>query len=381
MVDAMTRAISRLPCRGQAGVAYGPDKGGQGRGPSQSSQTPTRRIALEPGQKGGAVVADEARRLKALTKYRILDTDPEQAFDDLTLLASQICGTPIALISLVDENRQWFKSRVGLKLNETARNVSFCAHAIQQPGLFIVPDTLNDTRFHENALVLQDPHIRFYAGAPLLTREGDALGTLCVIDRQPRTLAQDQKEALEALRRQVEAQLELRRNLAELSLALEGIERLGALVPYCSTCELNIIIHADPTNIVKVSRGVSELLERKQWSDDEVVKVELALSEALSNAIRHGCKNDPSKQLQCCVTFDATGEIVIVVRDPGAGFDATAVADPLDSANLAKPGGRGVFLINQLMDTVEYSEEGSQVLMRKRQATGNSPDGAGAGDG
>jgi len=151
------------------------------------------------------MVTDEGHRLKALHHYRILDTDPEQAFDDLTLLASQVCGTPIALISLVDEDRQWSKSRIGVPELETARSVSFCAHAIQQPGLFIIPDASTDVRFRDNPMVQNDPHIRFYAGAPLLTRDGDALGTLCVIDRRPRVLTEDQKQALAALQRQVQA--------------------------------------------------------------------------------------------------------------------------------------------------------------------------------
>ena len=312
------------------------------------------------------MIADEARRLKALRRYRILDTDPERAFDDLTLLASQICGTPIALISLVDEDRQWFKSRVGVAVIETSRAVSFCTHAIAQSGLFIVPDAMEDARFRDNPFVLGDPHIRFYAGAPLVTRDGEALGTLCVIDRRARTLNGDQREALAALQRQAESQLELRRNLEELRLAIEGIERLGALVPYCSTCELNIVIPADPARMETVSAGVSELLEARNWPDDEVMRVELALQEALANAIRHGCKNDPSKQVQCCVTFDAAGELVIVVRDPGQGFDPKAVPNPLDRANVLKPSGRGVFLINQLMDTVEYNDQGRQVVMKKR---------------
>ena len=310
-------------------------------------------------------MTDEAGRLKALRRYRILDTDPEQAFDDLTLIASQICGTPTALISLVDENRQWFKSRVGLQVQETSRSVSFCAHAIQQQGLFVVPDALNDARFRDNPLVRGDPHIRFYAGKPLLTPEGHALGTLCVIDYHPRTLTPSQRDGLEALQRQVEAQLELRRSIDELRVALEGIEALTALIPYCSTCELNIVIPADPAAIEKVSAGVKELLTSKQWSTEEVMKVQLAAQEALANAIRHGCKNDPSKQVQCCVTFDATGELVIVVRDPGPGFDVTAVPNPLADDNLLQLSGRGVFLINQLMDTVEFTEGGRQVLMRK----------------
>ena len=209
------------------------------------------------------MAVDEKTRLDALRKYRILDTDPEQAFDDLTFLASQICETPIALISLVDEHRQWFKSRVGIDAEQTSRSVSFCAHAIQQPNLFVVPDTLKDARFRENPLVVNDPNIRFYAGAPLVTRDGDALGTLCVVDVRPRTITDGERQALEALRRQAQAQLELRRNLDELRLALEGIERLGTLVPYCSRCEINIIIPADLENMATVSDGVRELLESK----------------------------------------------------------------------------------------------------------------------
>jgi anti-sigma regulatory factor (Ser/Thr protein kinase) len=312
------------------------------------------------------VVANEAERLKALRQYRILDTKPEQAFDDLTLIASQICGVPIALISLVDEDRQWFKSRVGVEAQETTRSVSFCAHAIHQRGIFTVADALNDARFRDNPLVQGDPHIRFYAGAPITTHDGYALGTLCVIDYVPRKLSDDQNNALMALQRQVAAQLELRRNLEELRVALEGIETLSALIPYCSTCELNIVIPADIAAMQKVTAGVNELLAGKQWPQKEIAEVELALQEALVNAIRHGCRNDPHKEVQCCVTFDAAGELVIVVRDAGPGFDVAAVPNPVEGDNLFKGHGRGVFLINQLMDTVEFTEEGRKVLMRKQ---------------
>jgi len=312
------------------------------------------------------MTADEGARLKALRAHHLLDTDPEQAFDDLTLVASQVCGTPIALITLVDKDRQWFKSKIGIDLQETARSISFCSHVIEEPGLFVVPDTLSDGRFRDNPLVVNDPKIRFYAGAPLLTPDGEPLGTICVADRMPRTLSEGQRAALVALGRQAESQLELRRRLGELRVALEGLDKLGGLLPFCSTCALNIVIPADPAAMTTVGDGVTELLNNKGWPEEEVMKVELALQEALANAIRHGCKNDPTKKVQCSVTFDASGEVVIVIRDPGPGFDVSKVPNPLEGTNVLKPSGRGVFLINELMDTVEFSDQGRRVVMKKK---------------
>ena len=169
---------------------------------------------------------NEKKRLEVLWQYEILDTVPEQVFDDLTELAASICGAPIALITLVDENRQWFKSKVGISLNETSRDVSFCGHAIVQQELFIVPDATKDNRFSQNPLVTSDPKIRFYAGAPLITPDGHALGTLCVIDNVAHTLRPEQKRALQILSRHVIGLLELRRHALELARAAEDRERI-----------------------------------------------------------------------------------------------------------------------------------------------------------
>ena len=155
---------------------------------------------------------NEAHRLAILRDYNVLDSLPEQAFDDLVLLAAQICQTPIALISLIDEDRQWFKSRVGVSATETSRDVAFCAHAILNANEVLeVRDAQLDPRFADNPFVTADPHIRFYAGAPLVTVDGLALGALCVVDYVPRELNVEQKAALSALSRTVMAQLELRR--------------------------------------------------------------------------------------------------------------------------------------------------------------------------
>jgi GAF domain-containing protein len=171
--------------------------------------------------------ANEQERLAALRGYEILDTEPEAGFDDLTLLASYVCQTPVALISLVDADRQWFKSKVGVSMTETSRDIAFCASAILQPDVFIVPDTREDERFSQNPLVLSEPKVRFYAGATLMT-DGHALGTLCVVDRVPRELSAEQLEALKALSRQVLAQLELRRNLVRLEQSLKARDRAEA---------------------------------------------------------------------------------------------------------------------------------------------------------
>lgn len=167
----------------------------------------------------------EAARLAALDRYAILDTDPEESFDALVILASYVCKTPMAMLSLLDDHRQWFKSSVGVQVRETPLELSICVHAIKQQDLFIVPDTLLDARFRENPLVLGEPHIRFYAGAPLINEDGYALGTLCVLDRQPRELDLEQRQALKSLRQLALRQMELRRNLQLLKDALNDRTR------------------------------------------------------------------------------------------------------------------------------------------------------------
>jgi two-component system, NtrC family, sensor kinase len=160
---------------------------------------------------------NEESRLAALQLYQILDTGEEQVYDDLTKIAAYIADTPMALISIVDRDRQWFKSRVGIDIAETKREYSFCAHAIKTPRMpFLVRDAKRDDRFASNPLVTGDPNIRFYFGAPLLMGDKNALGSLCVLDTKPRELSLRQIEALTALSRQVVLMLEIRKNVAAL---------------------------------------------------------------------------------------------------------------------------------------------------------------------
>jgi hypothetical protein len=201
---------------------------------------------------------NEAERLNTLRGYGILDTHPEERFDDLTRLAAATCGTPISLISLVDEDRQWFKSKTGFEMCQTSREDAFCTHAIMASELFVVPDASQDPRFAKNPMVIGDLHVRFYAGAPLAAPNGHHLGALCVLDRVPRQLSGEQMESLRILSRQVMAQVILGKNLHDLRIALKAREELDydmqnliqdfrestalldtlkSLVPMCAWCK------------------------------------------------------------------------------------------------------------------------------------------------
>lgn len=214
-----------------------------------------------------SLTSSEADRLNALGKYNVLDTAPEAAFDEISRLAARICGTPIALISLIDNTRQWFKSKVGCEALELSCDISFCAHTIQQPGLFVIQDVFTDERLATNPLVMSALNIRFYAGMPLITSEGYTLGTLCVMDRVPRELNFEQEEALQVLSRQVVAQLELKRSLVErqrLEEALQKANQETELRVEERTIELRNAFERSQGEIVKYQRLEMQLRHREQ---------------------------------------------------------------------------------------------------------------------
>ncbi|NND73506.1 MAG: diguanylate cyclase [Ilumatobacter sp.] len=264
------------------------------------------------------VVADiprnEAERLAELSAFDILDTLPEQAYDDLTYLASKICGTPIAVVSLVDAERQWFKSKVGLDADETDREVAFCAHAILEPDdVFVVPDASQDPRFADNPLVEGDLAIRFYAGVPLTTEAGHAMGTLCVIDQTPHELTMEQEQALRALSRQVMAQLELRRTIAALETAADERQRYEEqLERYQRRLEDNLARIAeqsvtDPLTGLKNRRA---FLERLDEEIDRSRRYGLMLSVAMIDVDHFKAHNDTYGHAAGDVTLEQIGKIL-----------------------------------------------------------------------
>ena len=227
--------------------------------------------------------SNEADRLHTLHEYQILDTFPEQAFDDLTRLAAHICGTPTAVISLVDADRQWFKSKVGIDASETPRDVAFCSYTILEPNVFIVRDACQDVRFVDNPLVTSDPKIRFYAGAPLITSDNFALGAICTIDYIPRDLSPEQQEALQIIARQVITQLELRRNLAKLEGAIIQRDQLQASLQQAHD-ELEFRVESRTIELIKSNERLrSEIVERQRA--EEALRSSYATNRALINAM------------------------------------------------------------------------------------------------
>ncbi len=218
--------------------------------------------AVEGGAQRVPIPRNEPSRLRALQSYDIMDSGPELRYDDITLLASRICGTPMALISLIGEDRQWFKSKIGLEGSETPRELAFCAHAIVEPDkVLTVADAKLDDRFATNPYVTGDPHVRFYAGAPLVSADGHALGALCVIDREPRNLESHQQEALLALSRQVMALLEERRTSAALRGAMQALSRSEALFREAyENAPIGIALVSPEGEWLRVNRSLCDLL-------------------------------------------------------------------------------------------------------------------------
>ncbi|MBA6231663.1 MULTISPECIES: GAF domain-containing sensor histidine kinase [unclassified Colwellia] len=246
----------------------------------------------------------ETQRIDELLRYEVLDTEDEKALDELTQLASAICGTSISLISLIDKDRQWFKSRVGLNAPETPREIAFCSHAILQDQIFEIPDTLEDKRFIDNPLVTGAPDIRFYAGAPLVSTNGLPIGTLCVIDTAPKKLDEKQQLALTTLAKQVVSQLELRLRNRQLLRMQKDQEKIFAVMshdlrsPFNGILGLSKILHQnadtlEPELIAEMANGILEssltfyqlLDEILQWSRNQLGAIHVELKATALNPL------------------------------------------------------------------------------------------------
>jgi two-component sensor histidine kinase len=224
----------------------------------------------------------EEYRLAALRHYDILDTPREADFDEVVKVASAVCGTPISVINLIDQGRQWFKAEVGLGVRETPLDSSICAHAILQPGLFIVPDTTLDNRFCDNALVVGDPHLRFYAGALLETPEGFPLGTVCVLDYKPRELDETQKAFLRLMANQVMKLLELRRtNAAEHVARLQAEELVRQNEVLMREGDHRLM------NSLQLVQSMLALQSRRASSEETRAQLDMAGSRVLAIATVH----------------------------------------------------------------------------------------------
>jgi two-component system NtrC family sensor kinase len=313
---------------------------------------------------------NEASRLQTLHRYAILDSLPEQELDDITRLASFICDTPISLISLVDTDRQWFKSKVGLAAPKTGRSESFCAHILSDGHTMIVEDTLSDDRFVTNPLVTDQPGIRFYAGAPLIAPNGHILGSLCVIDTKPRSLSPQQVDALESLSRQVIALFESRLRFMEAqrnAAALMQSEKLAAVGRVASSMahEINNPLEA-VTNLLYLSRQNAVDADVKQWLDD--AEVELRRISIIANQTLRFHKQSTRAQATTCTSLFSTTLNLYESRLKNAGI----VVEKRKRANepvACFEGDVRQVLSNLITNAIDAMPFGGRLIVRSREAT------------
>ena len=219
---------------------------------------------------------EEEIRLRSLAEFRILGTEPESCYDDITQIAASTCDVPISLMTLVDKDRQWFKSKIGLEIKQTPRDWSFCTHAIKENTPLIIEDALKDKRFINNPLVTSDPKIRFYAGFPLKTNDGNKLGTLCVIDRKPGFLNPRQLNIMKLLSNQIVSFLELRKRSLKLLDALTNLHKQEGILSVCSYCRevknkdgdwQHLEKYLSSISDIRFSHGVCDICMEKHFPD------------------------------------------------------------------------------------------------------------------
>jgi len=308
--------------------------------------------------------ANETARLKALYDYDVLDTEAEKIFDDLTQLAAQICKTPITLISLIDPDRQWFKSKVGLDAEETSRDIAFCAHAILQKEIFEIEDTLQDKRFFDNPLVTSAPNIRFYAGTPLISHNGHAIGTLCVIDDKPNKLTEEQRLVLDVLGRSVISQMELRKNIKQLKQAnVHKTEFLSNMSHELRT-PLNAIIGfsrlmLDDIEHHKLPAKFSEYISHIDYSGKRLLSVVNSVIDL--NKIEAGMMQ-VQIELMCIREFikDLEGMLAITATEKDVAFSVN-VSDNLPTHLAIDQAKTSQIITNLVHNAIKFTDSGKWV--------------------
>lgn len=306
---------------------------------------------------------NEANRLKALESYELLDTLPESDYDDIVRIASLICDTPISLVTLIDKDRQYFKARKGLDVNETPREFAFCAHAINKPNeLLIVPDSRQDLRFMDNPLVSNDPHVVFYAGVPLVNEDGHALGTLCVIDHKPRELTREQEASLKSLGKQVMNVMSLRKKNRLLEESQRKTEQYGKdmeAFAYSASHDLKEPLRNIKAFMQLLERNYANQLDDKaqkyiHFSIESANKMETLMRDLLDyyksdNDMEPATLVDPSKLIK---------EILVLHQDQIAKKNVNITVGKLPQISITAAALRQVFY-NIISNALKYHNEGS----------------------
>ncbi len=305
---------------------------------------------------------NEAERLQALRSYGILDTPVEPAFDDITRIASYICQTPISVINLIDHGRQWFKSEIGLGVRETPIDGSLCAHAILEQSFMEIPDTTLDRRFVSNPLVLGPPHLRFYAGAVLRTPDGLPLGTVCVLDYQPRKLSAEQRDILAALARQVMSQMELRRALVVSDRLQRNVSRLMAVAGHDLKQPLQVMVMA----IDRVRGKITDARDRDRLN--HAVNAGMRIAEELDRLAEmsalHGDNGTP--QLTTFPISDVFQSIATNWRMHADAKGLKLVVVPCSAQVVSDPAMLRAIVGNLVGNAIKYTERGRVLIGCRR---------------